>query len=48
MAVLWYICASGYELAHVCSLVGDLVSGSSEGSRLVDTVLIGLPSLSAP
>jgi hypothetical protein len=35
---------------HVCSLVGDLASGSSEGSGLVDTLVlpIGLPSPSLP
>ena len=37
-------------LACICSLVGCLVSGSSQGSRLVDTVGLpmGLPSPSAP
>ena len=31
----------GLSLAHVCSLVGGSVSGSPQGSRLVDS--IGLP-----
>jgi hypothetical protein len=49
-AVLCYICVSGHGPAHVCSLVGGLVSGSSQGSRLVDTIGLpmGLPSSSAP
>jgi hypothetical protein len=47
MAALCYVSARGLEPAHVCSLVGGSVSGSSQGSRLVDTVglLVGLPSL---
>jgi hypothetical protein len=46
-AVLCFICAGGHGPAHVCSLV---VSGSSEGSRLVDTVGLpmGLPSPPTP
>lgn len=39
--VLCYVCAKGHQPAHVCSLVDDLISGSSQGSKLVDTV--GLP-----
>jgi hypothetical protein len=37
----------GYRRAYVCSLVAGLVSGSSHGFGLVDTVglLMGLPSL---
>jgi len=47
-AVLCYIWDRGP--AHVCSLIGDLVSGSSEGCGLVNTVVlpIGLQSSSAP
>jgi hypothetical protein len=39
-------CAGGLQPAWVCSLVGGLVSGSFQGSRLVDTVVlaVGLPS----
>jgi hypothetical protein len=33
-----YICVEGLGPAHVCSLVGDLVSESSQWSRLVDSV----------
>jgi hypothetical protein len=33
-----YKCAGGFRAAHVCSLVGGLVSGSSQASGLVDTV----------
>ena len=40
----------GHRPAYVCPLLFGLVSGSSEGSRLVDTVVLpmGLPALSAP
>jgi hypothetical protein len=46
--VLCYICSGSHRLAHVCSLVGGLVPGSSEG--IVDTVVLpkGLQSPSAP
>jgi hypothetical protein len=37
-AALCYIFAGGLGPACVCALVGGLVSGSSQGSRLVDTV----------
>ena len=37
-SVLCYICARGHRPAHVCSLVGGLVSGSSEEPGLVDTL----------
>jgi hypothetical protein len=49
-AVLCYICAMGHRPAHACSLVGGLVSESSEGSVLVDTVVLPMepPSPSAP
>ena len=49
-AALCYIFAGGLGPACVCALVGGLVSGSSQGSRLVDTVGLpmGLPSPSAP
>ena len=36
-----YLCTRGHGLANVCSLAGELVSESSQGSKLVDTV--GLP-----
>jgi hypothetical protein len=39
-AVLCYICAKGHRLAHVCSYLGGLVSGSFQGSRLVDTIVL--------
>ena len=47
-AVLCYIYTRGFGPTCVCSLVGSLVSGSSEGFRLVDTVSIsmGFPSTS--
>ena len=35
-----YICAREHGLAHVCSLVGSLFSGSSEGTGLVDSVVL--------
>jgi hypothetical protein len=38
MAVLCYICAESLGPAHVYSLVGNSVSGSSQGSGLVGTV----------
>ena len=40
----------GHGPAHVCSLVGGLISVNSEGSRLVDTVGLpmGLPSPLVP
>jgi hypothetical protein len=40
----------GLGTSPVCSLVGSLVSGSSQGSRLVDIVgfPMGLPSSSVP
>lgn len=49
-SVLNYICAGGLTPAHVCSLVGSLDTGNSQGFQLVDTVSfpMGLPSLSAP
>jgi hypothetical protein len=37
-SVLCYICARVLRPADVCSLVGDLVSGSYQGSGLVETV----------
>jgi hypothetical protein len=39
-----------YRLTHACSLLGGLVPGSSEGSGLVDAVVlpVGLQSPSAP
>jgi hypothetical protein len=37
---LLHICWVGHGPVHVCSLVGGLVSGSSEGSGLVDTVVL--------
>ena len=33
------MCAGGLGPACVCSLVGDLVSGNFQGSRLVDSVV---------
>ena len=49
-AVLCYICSWELQPAHVCSLFSGLISGSSQGSRLVDSVdfPIGLPSPSVP
>jgi hypothetical protein len=46
---LLHMC-QGHGPAYVCSLVGGLVSGSSEGSGLVDIVVLplGLPSPSVP
>jgi hypothetical protein len=35
---IWYICAGVLCPACAYSLVGDLVSGSHQGSRLVDSV----------
>jgi hypothetical protein len=40
--ILCYICAGCLWPAYVCSLIGSLVSGSSQDSRLVVTV--GLPT----
>lgn len=42
--------ALGLRPAFVCSLVGDFVSGNSQGSRLVDTFRLStqLPSTSPP
>jgi hypothetical protein len=37
--VLCYICAGSHRPAHVCSLVGNVVSGRSQGSRLGTTSL---------
>jgi hypothetical protein len=45
-AVLQYICAGGHGPAHVCSLIGGLVSGSSEGYGLVHTVIFPMGSKS--
>ena len=47
---LCYLCSGGHKPAHVCSLVGGLVSGSSEGFGLVDIVVLpmGLPSPFSP
>jgi hypothetical protein len=44
--VLCYICSESHGPAHVCSLA----SGNSEGSGLVDTIVLptGLPTPSAP
>lgn len=39
-AVLYYICARGHRPVHIYILVGALVSGSSEGSGLVDSVVV--------
>ena len=49
-AVLCYICARGHGPIQICSLVGGLVFGSFQGSRLVDNVSLpmGLLPLSAP
>lgn len=48
--VLCYICSSGHGPPHSFSLVGGLISGNSEGSGIVDTVVIplGLQHPSAP
>jgi hypothetical protein len=50
MAAFCYICTWGLEPAHVFSLVGVSVSGSSQESRLVDTLGLpgGLPFPSGP
>ena len=50
MTVLCNLCARCCGPTHVCFLVGGLVSGSSQGSGVVDTVGLpmGLPSPSAP
>jgi hypothetical protein len=47
--VLCYICVRGYIPAPVCSLVGSIISGSSQGSWLIDIVDLpmGLPLHSA-
>ena len=46
-AVSCYICARVQGPAYRGTLVGDFISGSSEGSQLVDTIVLpmGLPSL---
>lgn len=47
---LCYMCTWGLRPAHICSLVGDLVSASFPWSRLVDIVDLsrGFPSPSVP
>ena len=47
---LYYIFSRGHGPAHVYFLVSSLASGSSEGSGLLDTVVLpmGLPSPAAP
>ena len=42
------ICAGDLDPAHACSLVGDSISGSPQGSRLVDSVGLLVESLSPP
>ena len=44
--VLCYICAAGLEPACVCYLVGVSVSGSSQGSNLVETADLPMGLLS--
>ena len=44
-AALCYICAWEFRPTCVCSLVGGSESGSSQGSRLVDTVVSPLSTL---
>jgi hypothetical protein len=39
-AIFCYLCTRGHRAAHVCSLIGGLVSGNAEGSVLVDTVVL--------
>lgn len=39
-ADLSYLCSGGRGPEHVYSLVGVLASGSSEGSGLIDTVVV--------
>ena len=45
MKTIGYICAGGLGPGHIHSLVGDSVSGSPQGYRLVDSVLFGSLSL---
>jgi hypothetical protein len=41
-----YICEGGHRPAHVCFLIGNSFSESSQGSRVVDTVGLPMGSLS--
>lgn len=43
-----YICAGRLSLAHLCSLVGGSVSGTSKESRLFDSIGLLVESLSLP
>jgi hypothetical protein len=45
--LICYVCAEILGPAHACSLVGDLVSGSLQGSRLVEFVDVPAESLSS-
>jgi hypothetical protein len=45
--LICYICAGGLGSAHAYSLLGDSVSKSTHGSRLVDSIVLPLYSLSS-
>ena len=45
--LMYYKCAGDLGTSHVCSLVDDTVSGSNQGSRLVNSVGFPVESLSS-